>query len=129
MWHEAHYAAAVRLFTAARNNGIQLIAPEFWLIECANGCWKRVHRRMNSATEVRSAYRAITDLKVAKLNTSDLADVVLDMALENRTTSYDALYIATAQFADAPLITTDTKLLDTLRAAQWPGRAMHLSEY
>ncbi len=84
---------------------------------------------MNSATEVRSAYRAITDLKVAKLNTSDLADVVLDMALENRTTSYDALYIATAQFADAPLITTDTKLLDTLRAAQWPGRAMHLSEY
>ncbi len=129
MWREAHYLPGERLLAEARAQTIQLVAPDLWLVECANGCWKRVRRGVASAQEARAAFQLITAWSVVLMDTSALQDIILDVALENLTTSYDALYIATAQFANAPLITTDTKLLETLRAAQWPGRAMHLSEY
>lgn len=105
------------------------MAPGFWLIECANGCWKRVKRQACTPEEAGGRFNIIRSLPVQQIDIEIVADVVLEIALETRTTSYDALYVATAQFADVPLVTADGRLVQALSDARWPGRAMHISQW
>jgi predicted nucleic acid-binding protein len=129
-WHEPpHSDAASRFFAAADKKWTQLMAPSFWLTECANGCWKRVKRQFNTREEAATSYAVICALPVVRIETTDLADTVLGIALQNHLTAYDALYIATAQFADVPLVTADTRLMQALSDAHWSGRALHISQW
>ena len=129
-WHEPpHSDAASRFFAAADRKWSQLMAPGFWLTECANGCWKRVQRQRNTPEEAATSLAIIGALPVVRIDTTDLADAVLGIALQNRLTAYDALYVATAQFADVPLVTADTTLIQALGDARWPGRALHISQW
>jgi predicted nucleic acid-binding protein len=128
-WPETLSAAAARLFAAARKRWVQLIAPDFWLLECANACWKKGQRRLSTPEESLHAYRVISRLPVTRMDTAPLNDVIIALAIERQITTYDALYVATAEFADVPLVTADARLVTTLRAANWPGRVEHLSEW
>jgi predicted nucleic acid-binding protein len=129
VWAEADSAAARRLFLAAEKQWLQLIAPDFALTECANGCWKRVARRWKTAEEAIAAMEIIDALPIARIDASLIQPAALGTALITRTTCYDALYVATAQFADIPLVTADTRLIEALSEAHWPGRALHISQW
>jgi predicted nucleic acid-binding protein len=128
-WSETHSDAAGRLFDAVKKRGTQLIAPEFWLVECANGCWKRVQRRWKTPEEVIEAMRLIESLPVVRMDSAGLQDATLAIAIQTRTSCYDALYVATAQFADVPLVTGDARLVQMLKDAAWEGDVFHISEW
>lgn len=129
VWDEADSAAARRLFDAAEKRWLQLIAPDFALTECANGCWKRVARRWKTAEEAIAAMAIIDALPIARIDASLIQPAALGTALITRITCYDALYLATAQFADVPLVTADSRLIQALSDARWPGRALHISQW
>lgn len=129
VWDEADSMAARKLFNAAQKQWLQLMAPDFALTECANGCWKRVARRWKTPEEAVTAMQIIDSLPIARIDSSLLQPAALGIALVTGTTCYDALYVATAQFADVPLVTADSKLIQALSDVHWPGRALHISQW
>jgi predicted nucleic acid-binding protein len=129
VWREAHTDAAKRLFEAAEKQWLQLITPEFALAECANGCWKRVARRWKTAEEAVEAMRILDGLPIARIDASLVQPAALGIALTTGTSCYDALYVATAQFAGVPLVTADTRLVEMLKDAAWPGSVFHISQW
>ena len=129
IWPGPHTDAAVRFFTAVHRGWAQLLAPECWLTECAHGCWKRVQRQAATAEEALAAFATIAALPVARLATGEVTDVVMGIALQNRVSTYDALYVATAQFAGVPLVTGDGRLVQMLKEAGWEGRVFHISQW
>lgn len=114
---------------AAVGDDLQLIAPDFWVIECANALWKRARLRHIDASHAVAALEQLRVSPVTQLNTEHLTGAALVVALECRMTVYDALYVATAQYVDGTLVTADEKLLGALRTADWPVRAVHLAEW
>lgn len=129
VWAEANGDAAGRLFEAARKTWVQLMAPDFSRTEWANGCWKRVQRRWKTADEVIRAMGVLDALPIAQLDTSQLHEAALGIAIQTRTSCYDALYVAAAQFADVPLVTADARLVRMLKDAAWAGDVFHISQW
>ena len=128
-WREVHTDSAYRLMAAAEKGWAHLIAPDFWIAECANGCWKRVQRGKNTPEEAVRALAALRALPIANIDSAELHDTILPIALAQRTSCYDALYVATAQFADVPLVTADTSLVQMLKDAAWKGSVFHISQW
>ena len=128
-WREPTTASADHFFANVQKQWAQLIAPDFWLVECANACWKRAHRRIATPEEVLAAYASILSLPVTAIDTTLLNDIALSIAVDVRITAYDALYVATAQFAGVPLVTGDTRLVKMLKDAAWEGTVFHISEW
>lgn len=50
------------------------------------------------------------------MNSSDLAGSAYEIALENKTTFYDSLFLAAAQQAKVPLLTLDKKMYVAAKA-------------
>ena len=129
VWQETHTDAAFRFFGAVKRRRTQLIAPSFWFTECANGCWKRVQRKAGTPEEAVAALAIVGALPVVRIDTAELEDTALELALRNRTSAYDSLYVATAQFADVPLVTADMRLVQMLKDAAWEGSVFHISRW
>ena len=118
-WQESHSAQAHALFSAGLNGSVQLVAPELWNLECANGCWKRSRRGLASEAEAWEGMRLIDRLPVARLDTSHLANAAFELALHAGITSYDALYVITADYVGGTLVTADAKLIRALSGVRW----------
>jgi predicted nucleic acid-binding protein len=71
----------------------------------------------------------IETLPIARIAASLIQPAALGIALSTGTSCYDALYVATAQFADVPLISADTRLVQMLKDAAWEGTVFHISEW
>ena len=114
---EARSAEAARVFGAAHQGRVRLVAPSYWRIECANVVWKHVHRGLLAAAAARDAFDVLDALPVASIDTALLMDVALDLALACDITMYDALYVAAALYIEVPLVTNDAALANQARNA------------
>ena len=128
-WPDVLSPAAVRFFAAVQRGWIQLIAPDVWLLECASACRQKVQRRRCTPEEAIQIYGVIRQLPVTPVDTTDLSDLLIHLALERQLSTYDALYVAVAEFARVPLLTADAGLTAALRDAHWTGHVEHLSEW
>ena len=126
---EQQHLAVVRFFASLANSDRQLIAPDFWLLECSNICRKRVARGELTRSEAVTTYRQFKKLPVIRMDTQHLLDYAIDLALAFGLTSYDALYVATAQYVGGTLVTADARLADALRASELAARVRHVSEW
>ncbi|MEM4425559.1 MAG: type II toxin-antitoxin system VapC family toxin [Candidatus Nezhaarchaeales archaeon] len=85
--------------------------PDLAILETMNAIWKaiiteRIER--NDAMERLKALKLI--LKgIRVLNSGDFLDRTLEIAIEEKITVYDALYIAIAETLSAKLVTSDLK--------------------
>ncbi len=96
-----------------------LHAPAHWMAEAANALWARVViRRELGADEIRPRIAFLVGAPVQVTALSDILTEATALALELRSTVYDALYVALAEKLDLPLITADRKLCE--RAAAMP---------
>ena len=114
-WPERFSESADAVFEAAGRGDVHAIAPQLWSAECANGCWKRVPRGLATREEALENYRRISALPITLIDTTHLAEHACIMALELGITVYDALYVATALFAKATLVTLDASLVQKVR--------------
>ena len=74
-----------------------------------------MHRRLLDAGAARAAFELLDALPIASVDTALLMDVALDVAIACDLTMYDSLYVATALFADAPLVTNDEAIASRAR--------------
>ena len=93
--------------------GHDLLAPDTLQIEAANALLKKVRRReMAAADALRGidTYRRVLTFHPAVSG----YDRAIELALRHWCSTYDGLYVATAELAECQLITADQRLLRTL---------------
>ncbi len=93
---------------------IQLIAPNFLLVECANVLWKNALRTAEPFEDVKAAIDDLRGINIRLVPQEDLLEDALRLALDTNITVYDALYCALARREDAELITEDRRLRNAL---------------
>ena len=106
---EADVEAALELLRLLKKGEILLSAPSLLLIELINTlCWK--HKLGNE--ELAAVVYRVTEsgINFVDLLKDDLPEV-LDLVLENKITSYDAVFLYHAVKAKAKLISADKQLL------------------
>ena len=97
------------------------IAPEHILAEVGQVLVFAERAKKISHADVREAVAALSEL-VQLRPTRELIGQAIDIAAEIGCTTYDALYVATAEQCDAALVTADLKLGRQLAAAKRLGR-------
>lgn len=93
---------------------IQLIAPNFLFVECANVLWKSALRTGEPFEDVKAAIDDLRGINIRLVPQEDLLEDALRLALDMEITVYDALYCALAQREDAEIITEDRRLRNAL---------------
>lgn len=116
---EESAAQAASYFAKAQQGTHQLMAPWTFRIECSNACWKRAQRRRLTAAEARAAADHFERLPVVLIDVAGLASAAVDLALYFGVSVYDAMYVATAEYAGTSLVTRDRKLAFALRERGW----------
>jgi predicted nucleic acid-binding protein len=96
---------------ALATSGIQLIAPDFVLIEMTNVAAMRLRRgdilRGLAEAMVASAPKLFSELEPAR----DLVDRALGLAIDFGFSGYDATYIALAERRGCDLVTADGRMI------------------
>jgi predicted nucleic acid-binding protein len=99
-------------------NDYSPITLDLAVAEVGNAAWKRVaffkESRDASLRSLLSCLQFIKSCTV--MHSSDLAASAYEIALENKTTFYDSLFLAAAGQANAPLLTLDRKMYEAAKA-------------
>jgi predicted nucleic acid-binding protein len=101
-----------------------LYAPDTLQIEAANALLKKVRRReiaVDGALRGIETYRRVLTF----LPAVSAYDRAIDLALRYWCSTYDGLYVATAELAECQLVTADERLLRTL-GTDFDGRVLWL---
>ncbi len=112
------------LHTSAR---IQLVAPDFVLLECANVLWKHARRDNLAIVDAMSAIDTLQQLDVRLVRQDELMEDALRFALNVGIAVYDSLFCVTAERNGVELITADGKLVNSL--ADTEVRTITLDEW
>jgi predicted nucleic acid-binding protein len=96
-----------------------LVAPEIIVSEIANAAWLRLNRGDVTTEQAKALLAEVPGAFVALMPTVDLALRALEIATELKHPVYDALYLATCEKWNAPLVTADARLLAKCAASQW----------
>ena len=103
-----------RIVSLHQEFSIQLVAPSFLLVECANVLWKDALRKEMPIENVIAALDDLRRINVRLVSQEDLLDDALRLAVEINITVYDALYCALARRENAEIITEDRRLRNAL---------------
>lgn len=101
-------SGAVGTWLANRLAGVELCAPALLLFECSNIFRRHELAGLVSADQAAQAHADLLDLPIDLFPYEAVAQRVWE--LRRNLTSYDAAYVAVAEFADAPLLTLDRRL-------------------
>ncbi|MCY4655115.1 MAG: type II toxin-antitoxin system VapC family toxin [Dehalococcoidia bacterium] len=103
-----------RVVLLHRKSEIQLIAPNFLLVECANVLWKNALRTGEAFENVISTLNDLRRTNIRLVPQEYFLEDALRIALNMEVTVYDALYCALARRENAELITEDRRLRNAL---------------
>lgn len=94
----------------------EFVAPDLLCLEIASAIWTRVRRKEFTLKQGRELVADFADIAVDTISVRDLGDDAFELATATGITVYDAAYVAVAVRLDAPFITADRRLADTLAA-------------
>ena len=108
------YQESTRFLTIAAERRLSLYGPAFVLVEV--GC--AVARRMLNVQEGRKAVEQLNTYPLLTLLPTNerLLSTAIDLGIRYRVRGADALYVATAALANAPLVTWDAELIQRAAA-------------
>jgi predicted nucleic acid-binding protein len=110
LFDEAGSSKAAQLRAASYD----LFAPDLMSIEVANVVWKRVRQGELPIEAGRHALRVLRSAPVRMRRTQSLVDAAWEIAVQLERTMYDGLYLALAVGLEAPLVTADRRLYDSI---------------
>lgn len=94
--------------------GHTLHVPDLIYAEFSNVLWKKVSHGLASATQADLLARTFAKIPFLAYSAAGLMADALAIAIEHQRTMYDSLYVALARQTDAPLITADERLVNSL---------------
>lgn len=108
---EAGSLEAQQLLEAAAQGDLVLLAPEYWVAECANALWKKLTRvRTLPPTLAFEALGSLAATGLGTVPTRTLITRAFAIAVQRNCSVYDALYLALALATAARLATADRQL-------------------
>ena len=115
---EPRSAQARKAVMEAVKGGEKILIPDIALAESLNALWKHhliigdltLNQLESSAKDLLAIWKNLT-----VHSTAQIAELALKIALENRVTIYDALYLALAKKERSKLLTFDERLRETAK--------------
>ncbi|MGE5346663.1 MAG: type II toxin-antitoxin system VapC family toxin [Acidithiobacillales bacterium] len=99
-------------------HGKELVAPPLLFFELANIAWKKASRDPEAVPAVLQGFIWARSLEIGIVDVDLMR--VLEIALDMRSTVYDASYLWVAREAGATLVSFDERLRAAARAARVP---------
>ena len=96
-------------------NPEELTAPALWLVEAGSALWRRHRRALISVEEATAGMSFLREVPVLAVDTSEVAESALRLALELGHPIYDCTYLALALREELPLVTADQKFAARLQ--------------
>ena len=106
---------ATTLFILTSPAQVIRVVPDLAYLECANIFRTRVHRGLLTSAEAGDLAAQLIMLPLAWYPTPPLLTAILDHALTEQISAYDAAYVTLAEMLRLPLITADTVLAGKLQ--------------
>ena len=112
---EADSQKAKALLAGWAEARLDLFAPELLAIEIGSMLWKRVVRELLPRERALELYRQFRGLQIPLRPCEPLMDASLRLAVTQRHTVYDCLYVALALETQSELITADESMFRTFK--------------
>lgn len=93
----------------------QLYIPDLFYIECTNITWKYIRAGLYDSMEAQANLADLKLLRFAATPTADLILEALSLSVAHGISAYDACYVALSQQNNAPLLTQDRRLINSLK--------------
>ncbi len=104
-----------QLFAHLNDPDARIYIPDLFYIKCTNIAWKYIRAGLYDSAE---AQANLADLKLLRFTTTPTADLMLkalSLSIAHGISAYDACYVALSQQNNAPLLTQDQRLVNTLK--------------
>lgn len=111
-----------QLFAYLDYSQTQISIPDLFYIESANALWKYIRAGQLSITQVRENLATLKTFPLRVVLMADLMEEALNIAVAYNISAYDASYVALSQRVNAPLLTLDRRLVNTLINAPYDVR-------
>ncbi len=105
---------ANQLFELLINPATQFFAPDLIYVECANVFCKYVRANLYTADQVAVGIKSISALPLQITSTKSLTAQAVQIGLQYGISAYDGCYVALSHQIQAPLLTLDKRLYNTL---------------
>lgn len=102
---------------AADLQGETLLAPDLWLIECANALWARVRKNLLSAADAAALFARLEGAPVRTMPSQLYVGEALQLAADLNHPVYDCLYLAAALREGAVVVTADQRFHEATRGS------------
>ncbi|WP_448601930.1 type II toxin-antitoxin system VapC family toxin [Thermoleptolyngbya sp.] len=100
----------------------RFFVPDLLYVECANTLWKYVRATLYSAEQVQADLLDLGLLNFQAISTRELISEAVQLGLSYGITAYDACYVALSKQVNAPLITLDERLVNSLSVSDYDVR-------
>jgi len=108
--------AIKKLWQAWVDDEVRLVAPTLLFYEVTNGLYQQQRNKVLSPDTIWKALELALDLPINLVNEANLHVRAREIAMEyNLFATYDAHYLALAEWMDVDLWTADMKLVNTLK--------------
>ncbi len=115
-------AKVQQLFALMDYPQTQIYIPDLFYIESANALWKYIRAGQLTITQVQENLATLKTFPLRVVSLAELMEEAVNIAVAYNISAYDASYIALSQRVNAPLLTLDRRLLNSLANANYDVR-------
>lgn len=96
-----------------------IVVPDLIIPEVGNVVWKKVRRGDADESYARTVISLLPKFFNEVVQSTELSEAAMRIALELRHPVYDAFYLALAELRGLPLVTADRRLADRAAGTPW----------
>ncbi|MDJ0514773.1 MAG: type II toxin-antitoxin system VapC family toxin [Trichodesmium sp. MO_231.B1] len=104
-----------QLFANLSYSTIEIYVPDLFYVESANTLWKYIRAGQLTSKQVQEYLSVLKMYPLQVVSTVELMETAVNIAVYQNISVYDATYVALSENVEAPLLTLDKKLLNSLR--------------
>lgn len=108
-----------------RSDPTLIFVPSLLFTECANILWKKVRREGMNDQFAKRVFQRLSAMQFSEAPHAGYLDRALEIALASNITVYDASYVALAESLGCQLVTSDSRLCNSLQGSPYQVWSMH----
>jgi len=108
-----------QLFDHLNEPSAEFFVPDLLYVECANTLLKYIRANLYSIEQVQADLTDLRSLRFLTTATKSLMTEAVQIGVDYGITAYDGCYVALSQRVDAPLLTLDERLVNSLASSSF----------